>query len=151
MEKERLAVCAAEMRDESLGPRFDAQASLHWTRVGGWLPVLGHDGRLYTKVSPWFSDKTTRQGYPWVDRKDGTGSRIGGVGNIVGGLGFLPSRRERSTCATTCCVINHGQQKKRSSSQQAHNDPFPVFGSADGIHRAAAAHGCQDRGSLGPD
>ena len=70
-------LCAAEAREESIAPRaWFAQASDDRTGVGGWLPVLGPDGRPDTLSSPWFSEEITEHEFPWVFAKDGKASRV---------------------------------------------------------------------------
>ena len=59
-----------------MAPRVDAQASDDRTGVGGWLPVLGPDGRPDPQSSPWFSEEITEHEFPWVFAKDGKSSRV---------------------------------------------------------------------------
>ena len=59
---------------ESLAPRVDAQASEERIGVGGWLPVLGPDGRPDLLSSPWFSEEITVHEFPLVFAKDGKSS-----------------------------------------------------------------------------
>ena len=76
VERNRHTSCAAEAREESIAPCVDAQASDDRTGVGGWLPVLGPDGRPDPQSSPWFSEEITEHEFPWVFAKDGKSSRV---------------------------------------------------------------------------
>ena len=71
IQKSRHYSCATELHPMTSAPRVDAQASLTRTGIGGWLPVLGPDGRADPSLSTWFSLEILEDDWPWIFKKGG--------------------------------------------------------------------------------
>ena len=118
VEDERHRQCAAEIRQDALAPRADAQALDERSGVGGGLQVLGSSDRIDTNLSPWFSEELIEDVYPWVFQKEGKASRVEGSGNASLNTFLLPCNGTLGENQCQRGSFDHGQPRKRGAPQQ---------------------------------